>query len=83
MSHKILNQSNNFTANKFKLISVIIRDNSAQKPCDLFCFQNFHTFSMLFVHFGQIHYFFKVLKTEFTIQYFVTFKTIVAISTSS
>jgi len=25
---------------------------------------------MLYLHFGQIQYFFKVLKTDFTIQYF-------------
>jgi len=27
-----------------------------------------HTFSILYVHFGQFQYFFKVLKTDFTIQ---------------
>jgi len=25
---------------------------------------------MLYVHFGQIQYFFKILKVDFTIQYF-------------
>jgi len=32
-------------------------------------FWNFHTFSILYVHFSQIQYIFKVLKTDFTIQY--------------
>jgi len=32
---------------------------------------NFHTFWILYVHFGQIQYFFKVLKSDFTIQYHV------------
>jgi len=31
---------------------------------------HFHTFSTPNVHFGQIQYFFKVLKTNFEIQYF-------------
>ena len=31
---------------------------------------NFHTFSILYVHFGQIQTFFKDLKTNSTIQYF-------------
>ena len=37
---------------------------------------NFHTFSILNVHFGPIQHFFKVLKTDFDIQYFFnTFNT--------
>jgi len=36
----------------------------------------FHTFSLIYLHFGQIQYFFKVLETCFTIQYFFnTFNT--------
>jgi len=31
---------------------------------------NFHTFSNLYVHFGQIQYFFNAFKTNFTIKYF-------------
>jgi len=31
---------------------------------------NFGTFSIFYVHFGQIQHFFKVLKSDFTIQYF-------------
>jgi len=34
------------------------------------CIWNFHTFSIPNVHFGQIQYFYKVLKSNFTIQYF-------------
>jgi len=30
----------------------------------------FHTFSILYAYFVQIQYFFKVLKTDFTIQFF-------------
>ena len=32
--------------------------------------RNIHTFSLFYAHFGQIQYFFKVLKTNFTNQYF-------------
>jgi len=32
---------------------------------------NFPAFSVLYTHFGQIQYFFKVLKTDFTNQYCV------------
>jgi len=35
-----------------------------------FSMLNFHTFSMLYMHFDQIQYFFKVFKTDFTIQNF-------------
>jgi len=37
---------------------------------DFFPFQNFHTFSIFYAHFDQIQNFFKVLKTDFEIQYF-------------
>jgi len=32
--------------------------------------RNIHTFSLFYVHFGQIQYFFKVFKTNLTNQYF-------------
>ena len=42
-----------------------------------FSIYDFHTFSIPNVHFGQIQYFFKVLKTNFEIQYFFnTFNTV-------
>ena len=36
----------------------------------MFSIRNFHTFSIPKGHFGQIQHFFKVLKTDFKIQYF-------------
>ena len=33
-------------------------------------FENIHTFSKLDLYFSQIQYFFKDLKTDFTIEYF-------------
>jgi len=42
----------------------------------IFSIWNFNTFSIPKGHFGQIQYFFKVLKTDFEIQYFFnTFNT--------
>jgi len=59
---------------KFKLISAL-KDYSTQTLL-IFSIWNFHTFSMPNRHFGQIQYFFKVLKTDFEMQYFFnTFNT--------
>jgi len=37
---------------------------------DFFFIKNFHTFAILNVDFGQIQYFFKVLKSDFETQHF-------------
>jgi len=57
--------------NANKICKTVISGTAQNLNKQMVEFRYFHTFSIFYVHFGQFQYFFKVLKTNFTIQYCV------------